>query len=288
MKWIREPLVHFTVLGAVLFLAYAVASDLFAVDEARQIVMDEPAIELLADGWQRQWQRPPTAEELRGLIDARVREEVLYREAQALGLDLNDVVVRRRMVQKMELLSQDLALLADPTDQELRAFFAENPDDYTVPPRISFSHIYFNVDRRGAAVEDDARRVLEEIRSAEPQPDRAPDLGDRFMLAYDYRLQAPAEIQRSFGSGFSEDLLDMQPGWNGPIGSGYGLHLVNITERVESRAPEYEEIRDRLVNDFNRMRRDRANEALYEGLSQGYEIEIDEAAIEARSLVPSR
>jgi len=168
MRWIREPLVHFTALGAVLFLAYAVASDLFAVDGARQIVMDETAIEFLADGWQRQWQRPPTAEELRGLVDARIREEVLYREAQALGLDVNDVVVRRRMVQKMELLSQDLALLADPTDQELRAFFAEHPDDYVVPPRISFSHIYFNVDRRGAAVEDDARRVLEEIRSRRP------------------------------------------------------------------------------------------------------------------------
>jgi hypothetical protein len=205
-----------------------------------------------------------------------------------MGLDVNDIVVRRRMVQKMELLSQDLALLADPTDAELRAFFAENPDDYQVPPRISFSHVYFNIDQRGAAAQDDAIRVLEALRSADPQPVSAPELGDRFMLAYDYRLQAPAEIQRSFGSGFAEDLLDMQPGWNGPIGSGYGLHLVNITERVESRAPEYEEVRDQLVNDFNRIRRDRANEALYEGLSQGYEIEIDEAAIEARALAPGR
>jgi len=288
MKWIREPLVHFAILGAILFLAYAVASDLFAEDQARQIVMDESAIATLADGWERQWQRPPTAEELRGIVDARVREEVLYREAQAMGLDVNDIVVRRRMVQKMELLSQDLALLADPTDAELRAFFAENPDDYQVPPRVSFSHVYFNIDQRGAAARDDAIRVLEALRSADPQPVSAPELGDRFMLAYDYRLQAPAEIQRSFGSGFAEDLLDMQPGWNGPIGSGYGLHLVNITERVESRAPEYEEVRDQLVNDFNRIRRDRANEALYEGLSQGYEIEIDEAAIEARALAPGR
>jgi len=284
MKWIREPLVQFAGLGAVLFLAWAVASDTFAVDESRRIAMNEAEIELLADGWQRQWQRPPTAEELQGLVDARVREEVLYREAQAMGLDVNDMVVRRRMVQKMELLSQDLALLVDPTDQELRAFFAENPDDYTVPPRISFSHIYFNVDRRGTAVVEDAERVLGELRSASPQPERAPDLGDRFMLAYDYRLQAPAEVQRSFGSGFAEELLVTDVGWQGPIGSGYGIHLVNITERVESRVPEYEEVRDRLVNDFNRMRRDRANEALYEGLSEGYTIEIDDAAIEARAL----
>ncbi len=284
MKWIREPLVQFAILGAILFLAYAVASDLFAEDQARQIVIDDAGIEILADGWQRQWQRPPTADELRGLVDARVREEVLYREAQAMGLDVNDVVVRRRMVQKMELLSQDLALLADPTDAELRAFLAENPDDYRVPPRITFSHVYFNLDQRGPAAEEDAVRVLESLRAADPQPARAPELGDRFMLPYDYRLQAPAEIQRSFGSRFAEDLASLEVGWHGPILSGYGLHLVHITERVESRTPEYEEIRDRLVNDFNRVRRDRANEALYEGLSQGYDIEIDEAAIEARAL----
>jgi len=284
MKWIREPLVHFTILGAVLFLAYAVVSDLFAVDQARQIAMGEAEIEFLADGWQRQWQRPPTADELRALVDARVREEVLYREAQAMGLDVNDVVVRRRMVQKMELLSQDLALLVDPTDPELRAFFAENRDDYLVPPRISFSHVYFNADRRGAAVRDDALAVLADLRAADPSPIRAPELGDRFMLAYDYRLLAPAEVQRSFGSSFAEELLGLEMGWQGPIASGYGLHLVNITERVESRVPEYGEVRDRLVMDFNRMRRDRANEALYEGLSEGYAIEIDEAAVERRAL----
>jgi hypothetical protein len=284
MKWVREPLVHFAVLGAVLFLAYAIASDLFAEDQARQIVIDEAAIELLADGWQRQWQRPPTADELRALVDARVREEVLYREAQAMGLDVNDIVVRRRMVQKMELLWQDLALLTDPTDVELRAFFAENQSDYRVPPRISFSHVYFNVDQRGTAARDDAMRVLEVLRAADPPPVRAPELGDRFMLPYDYRLQAPAEIQRSFGSGFASDLENLEVGWHGPIGSGYGLHLVHVVERVESRVPEYEEIRNRLVNDFNRVRRDRANEALYEGLSEGYEIEIDDAAIEARAL----
>ena len=284
MKWLREPLVHFTVLGAVLFTAYAVASGLFAVDQARQIVIGEAEIELLAGRWQRQWQRPPTAEELRALVDARVREEVLYREAQAMGLDVNDVVVRRRMVQKMELLSQDLALLADPTDAELRAFFAEDPEDYRVPPRISFSHVYFNADRRGAAVEDDARRALEQLRAADPPPARGPELGDRFMLAYDYRLQTPAEVQRSFGGGFADALFGLGMGWQGPIASGYGLHLVNITERVESRIPAYEEVRDRLVMDFNRMRRERANKLLYTALSEKYDVEIDEAALETRAL----
>jgi hypothetical protein len=284
MKWLREPLVHFAILGAALFLTYAVASDLFVAGEARRIVIDESEIELLADGWQRQWQRPPTAEELQGLVDARVREEVLYREAQALGLDVNDIVVRRRMVQKMELLSQDLALLADPTDPELRAFFDENREDYLVPPRISFSHVYFNADRRGEAVFEDAERVLAELRVQTPPPSTAPDRGDRFMLAYEYSLRSPQEVQQAFGGRFVQSVFELEPGWHGPVVSGYGVHLVYITDRVESRVPDYGEVRDRLVLDFNRMRRDRANEALYEGLSERYEIEIDDAAIEARAL----
>jgi len=284
LKWTREPLVHFAILGTLLFLTYAVASDLFAVDEAHRVVIDEPEIEFLADRWQRQWQRPPTADELSAMVDARVREEVLYREAQAMGLEQNDVVVRRRMVQKMELLSQDLALLADPTDQELRAYFDENREEYRVPPRISFSHVYFNADRRGEATLGDAERVLAEILAQTPQAAAAPERGDRFMLAYDYSLRTPVEVQQAFGGRFAAEVFELGPGWHGPVISGYGVHLVHITERVESRLPEYEEVRDRLVNDFNRMRSDRAKDALYEGLSERYEIEIDRAALEKRAL----
>jgi hypothetical protein len=206
----------------------------------------------------------------------------LYREALAVGLDQNDVVVRRRMVQKMELLSEDLALLVDPTDRELQAFFRERQQEYRVPPRLSFSHVYFNTDRRGPAAEDDAHRVLEELRAEAPPPARASERGDRFMLQYDYALRTPQEVQQAFGSRFAEALFGLESGWQGPVVSGYGIHLVNIGERVESRIPEYVEIRDRLVTDYNRMRRDRANEALYEGLREGYEVEIDKGALERR------
>jgi hypothetical protein len=177
MKLLREPLGQFVALGIVLFVVYALASDLLASDEARRIAITESEIELLATTWERQWQRAPTAKELHALVDSRVREEVLYREALALGLDRNDVVVRRRMVQKMELLSQDLALLADPTDPELQAFFDENREDYRIPPRVSFSHVYFNADRRGEAVLEDAERVLAEIRAQTPQPTAAGPAG---------------------------------------------------------------------------------------------------------------
>jgi hypothetical protein len=280
MRLLREPLVHFVALGAVLFLVYVVASDVFTSDASRRIEMTASEIQLLAETWQRQWQRPPTEDELRGLVQARVREEVLYREALAVGLDQNDVVVRRRMVQKMELLSQDLALLADPTDQELQAFFQERQEEYRIPPRLSFSHVYFNPDRRGATVEEDARRALARLEAMDPQPPNAPDMGDRFMLRYDYALLTPLEVRQQFGAVFAEALFELEPGWQGPIVSGYGLHLANVRERVDSRIPEYAEIRDRLVTDYNRMRSERAKEALVDGLSADYAVEIDEEALQ--------
>lgn len=284
MKILREPLTQFVVLGLVLFLVYGVASDLFSSDAGRRIELTEAEIGFLAQTFQGQWQRPPTEQELRALVDARIREEVLYREALAVGLDRDDLVVRRRMVQKMELLSQDLALLVDPTDQELQAFFQERQEEYIVPSLVSFSHIYFNLDSRGAAAEEDAQRALAELLTEEPQPRRAPDRGDRFMLQYDYSLLSPLDVQRQFGTQFADALFELEPGWHGPLVSGYGLHLVNVSQRVESRVPEYEEVREQLINDFNRMRRDRANEALYEGLVQGYEIAIDEEALRRAAL----
>jgi len=283
MKLLREPLVQFAILGAVLFGVYAFASDAFSSDEARVIEMSEAEITFLAANWQRQWQRPPTEQELRAIVDARVREEVLYREAVAVGLDVNDLVVRRRMVQKMEMLSQDLALLADPTDTELQTFFDEGPEEYAVPPRLSFSHVYFNVDSRGTAAEEDARAVLADLRARNPTPERAPELGDRFMLQYDYSLRAPVEVQQQFGTHFAEQIFQLEPGWQGPVASGYGIHLVYVGDRVEGRIPELADVRDRVVSDYNRERAQRANTALYEGLRTNYDVVIDEEAL-ARAL----
>jgi hypothetical protein len=285
MKWLKEPLLQFVLLGAALMLVYSLTSDAFADDTSKQITMGADEIELLAATWERQWQRPPTETELRGLVDSRIREEVLYRSAQSMGLDRNDVVVRRRMVQKMELLSQDLATLTDPPEEELQAFFQENQEDYRVPPRVSFRHIYFNLDSRGVAGADSAARaLLERLRSTDPDEIDVSTLGDRFMLAAEYTLRTPIELQRAFGSSFAEVVSELEPGWHGPIGSGYGTHLVEVTARVESGIPEYGQVRERVLVEYERTRRDRANELLLEGLSADYSIEIDEEAIKVRSL----
>ena len=286
--WWKEPLVAFVGLGTVLAGIWVVATGALATDASRAIVVDEGEIELLASTFERQWQRPPTEDELRGLVEARVREEVLYRQALAMGLDRNDVVVRRRMVQKVELLTQDLATMGDPPEEELRAWFTQHAADYRIPPRISFRHVYFNEDRRGAGAEADARALLAAIRSGATTEAQALAEGDRFMLASAYRLRSPDEIAREFGTRFAEALESLEPGWYGPIRSGYGVHLVQVTQREEGRIPEYERVRDRVLTDYQRERRERANELLYEGLRKDYDITIDENALRARTLEARR
>jgi len=274
MKLTSEPLFHFAILGVVLFLVYAVAADRLSSDERTTIRITTSDVELLSATFQRQWQRSPTAGELENLVKARVREEVLYREALAVGLDTNDRVVRRRMVQKMDMLSQDLALLTDPTDSELKAFFDERKEDYRISPQFSFSHIYFNLDRRGDAAEADALELLADLRAQDSPPVRAPERGDRFMLGHEFSRRSSNEVAREFGQQFTDALIELELGWQGPILSGYGLHLVHLDQRIEGRIPNWIEVRDRLVMDFNRIRSDRSKDVLYEGLSAKYEIEI--------------
>jgi hypothetical protein len=277
MKILRDPLAHFVIVGVVLFVVWTIVGDRLESDATRRIEITASDIELLSQTFQRQWQRPPIATELENLVQARIREEVLYREALALGLDQNDMVVRRRMVQKMEMLSQDLALLVDPTDAELEAFYREHSDQYRFPPKLSFSQVYFNRDRRGSAADADARALLAELRARRPAVTRAPERGDRFMLGHDFAAKTPAEVEREFGSGFARTLFELEPGWQGPIESGYGLHLVHVGERTAGREPAMSEIRDRLLLDFNRQRRDRADRALLEGLLDRYEVVVEDS-----------
>ena len=283
MKVLREPLFQFAILGVVFFVVYSVAADRLESRESATIRITASEIELLSATFQRQWQRPPIENELENLVEARIREEVLYREALAVGLDTNDMVVRRRMVQKMEMLSQDLALLADPTDAELQAFFDENREDYRVPPELSFSHIYFNLDSRGNDAENDALEILDELRQQNPPPVLAPERGDRFMLGFEFRDAPPSQVARSFGQQFADALVELEPGWQGPVLSGYGLHLVFLEKRIDGRIPNWTEVRDRLVMDYNRTRSDWARDALYEGLLQKYEVVIEDEAVPTSS-----
>lgn len=276
---LREPLLHFFLIGCIFFVVYYLTrgdGDGQEGDEAVLVSMGD--IERLESLWVERWKRPPTPAELRGLVDDFVREEVLYREALALGLEENDVIVRRRLAQKITFLTQDIAAQMEPSEEDLRSWFAENIAIYEEEPLLSFTHIYFSEDDRGSRAESDATSLLEELSAAEVPPERAPERGDRFMLRNDFRDVTPFEIRREFGTAFGDAVVDLVPGaWRGPIRSSYGVHLVRLHRRTEAEAPNFEEVRDRVEGDWLYEQNKRVDKTYVDALREKYNVTLDDA-----------
>lgn len=268
----REPLVHFLVGGAALFAIYGVFGTKGA--DGRTIVIGRQHLESLSQQFAAQWRRPPTRAELDRLVEGQIREEVLYREGMALGLDRDDTILRRRIGQKMEYLVADTAVPDDPGDVVLRAYFDANRAQYGEAPHVSFTHIYFSVDGRGPRAQADAERVLRELQAA-GAPERAPERGDRFALSFDYASRTTDQVDQEFGGGFGQQILDQPTGaWRGPIRSAYGLHLVRVTEHTPARPAVFEDVRERVITDFVYQHRRDANEAAYRTLRNRYAITV--------------
>lgn len=275
---LKEPLLQFAALGLILLFVYGVLGA-GGRDEGR-IVVTQTDVDRLRTLWMQQWRRLPTAEELKGLVDDFVREEILYREALAMKLDADDPVVRRRLVQKIELLTEDLAGLGAIPEADLVSFFDERRESYRQEALLSFSHVYFNEDQRGRDAARDATRLLARLNR---EPDLAWEpLGDRFLLQRSYTQRRKTEIDQLFGTGFADDLLTAELGrWTGPWRSGYGLHLVRVDGRTDARLPDLAEVRARVEQDFRAETRRQASEQLYSRLKEGYEVVIDARLPEA-------
>ncbi len=272
MKWLREPLLHFLALGAGLFLLYNAVNG--PAEEADLIEITTGLVEQLVQGFQKTWQRPPTAAELDGLIDDRIREEIFYREALAMGLDRDDTIVRRRLRQKMEFISEDIAALVEPTESDLAVYLEEHADAFRRPSRVSFRHVYLNRDRRGESALADAERLLAELEEAADVD--VSTLGDPLLLPSDYESLPEDEVAKLFGRDFATRLAEVPSGrWVGPVESGYGLHLVHVSERWESELPELDEIRDVVAREWAVVRRAETAEAFYESLRQRYEVSVE-------------
>jgi len=274
MRWFREPLLHFLILGAALFWLAGALGDP-ANGRPDRIVLTAGDVEQLGAGFERTWQRPPSEEELAGLLEDRVREEIFYREALALGLDRDDTIVRRRMRQKMEFLSEDLAA-AEPSDADLERWLAANREAFRQEPRVAFRQVYLSRDRRGEAVRADALRLLAELRAADADLDPAAQ-GDPLPLPAESDALSASEVSRLFGGAFSARLFELAAGrWEGPVESAYGLHLVFVRERVEGRDPALAEVREAVAREWLADRRQQAREDFYRDLRSRYEVEIAE------------
>jgi hypothetical protein len=268
LSLLREPLLHFAALGAALFALFAWQRGPIA-ERPERIVVEPARIEQLALGFERMWQRPPDDAELAGLIEDWVREEIFYREALALGLDRDDTIVRRRMRQKLEFLSEDLADVAEPSDADLERWLAEHAEDHRVEPRVALRQVYLSRERRGAAAEADAAALLARLR-ADGTADVA---GDASLLPASLPPSTPREVARHFGDDFAAAVLELEPGrWAGPVESTFGLHLVLLEAREEGRMPALAEVREAVANDWRAARRAEANEAFYQSLRSRYEV----------------
>lgn len=267
---LREPLVHFVLLGAAIFLLHARLSG-EAVPGEGQIVVSPGTVEHLAALFGRTWQRPPTRQELEGLVDDYVREEVAYREGVKLGLDQDDTIIRRRIRQKLDFVADDLAAPTAATDAELAAYLAEHPDAYRLDANISFRHVFVDPARPGGNAAEEAARLLQTLRSDASAAWH--ELGDRTLLEPQYEQVARRIVVDVFGEQFAAALFAAETQtWQGPVTSQYGEHLVCVDAKTPGRMPELKEVRDAVLRDWEHQRRVELTEQFYQGLLDRYEV----------------
>ena len=246
-KWGRllsEPLLHFLIVGAVLFGVYHLTNnDPQAAVDTQTIELTQNDVRQLAVTWLAQGQPQLTPDELRALVDQKVTEEILFREAVALGLDRDDEIIKRRLAQKMDFLVADLATMNEPSDAELREWFSKNADRFVLPAHMNFRHLYFSPDKRGDGARDAAAAALVVLAG---KPEDAPEVAsvaDPFMFQNYYGDSTPEQMAKAFGPDFAATLFKTARGsWQGPVLSGYGWHLVWIDSIEPGRVPAFDEV----------------------------------------------
>lgn len=261
LRLLREPLVYFLFAGASLFwLAPHLGSD------AQRIVVTEAELDRLSSQWQAQMGNAPSDAELAALAEQWIREEIYYREAKAMGLDDDDIIIRRRLAQKLTFLTEDLSADETPRQEDLEAYYREHADRYSEPQRLSFAHRYYSRERREDAAAD-ATADLAAMGDGEAPP------GDPFMLQRQYSDRSERQIGELFGQEFAANVMELPAGvWQGPVRSAYGWHLVKVERRRPARQPDFREVAERVAADYRQQRRLQANEDYYAGLRARYEI----------------
>ena len=274
-KLLQEPLVHFILLGALIFTGFK----FFSNNESSQpgtIVVTQGKVESLVTGFTRTWQRPPTPEELNGLIRDYVREEVYAREAMALGLDREDTVIRRRLRQKLEFISESVAAQTTPTDAELQKYLEAHPEKFRVERQFTFRQVFLDPQRHGVNLNRDAAQLFIQLQQAGTDGNISL-FGDPFLLDQEYKRVPTGEVSKQFGEKFAARLGDLLLGqWQGPIESGYGTHLVLVTDRDEGRMPLLKEVRDVVKLEWSNAQRSETNEKFYQALLKRYTVTVED------------
>ena len=283
----KEPLIQFLIIGAAIYGAYA----MFATPEEdfrdTLVHVDSNRINAFISEWESRWNRPPTREEIDGLIQSYIKEDVLYRQAVAMGLNEDDPITRRRMAQKLEFLTSDLAMMVQPAEGALEQYFADNSEAYRAPDLMTFSQVFFDPDSREDSTLEDAAEALLKLQAAGAPTEESMQMGDGFMLQSDFVSVTATEAARQMGTGFVEAVVLLEPGsWHGPVLSGYGVHLVYIYSYEKSPPAEFEDVQAAVLENWQFEQREQFNADFLENLKTRYEIVIDEIPAERILLRP--
>ena len=275
---VKEPLFHFLLIGLALFLLYEWQRPVAQVMD-NEIFVTSADVTRLLSGFEQTWQRPPTELEMNGVIENFVCDEIYYREARALGLDQDDVVVRRRLRQKLEFIMEDVASQVEPSDEELTAFMARSPEKYMFEPKFSFHQVYLDPTVRGEQLENDITGLLTQLNKDHSDAQKHIPLSDPSLLPPQVNRSTRSAVVANFGETFVQSLEEVAPGsWSGPIESSLGTHLVLLLDYQEEHLPALAEIRKSVRNDWLMRRRDDYAEKSYRGLREGYRVTVESPA----------
>jgi peptidyl-prolyl cis-trans isomerase C len=288
-RWFREPLLHFLLIGAALFaIYYYINRGRIGIEPSKQIIVSLDDLRVMETYFESQWHRPPTPAEFQAMVEDKIREEVLYREGLAMGLDKDDTIVKRRMAQKMQFLAEDVAAAHEPSTDELKAWFDKNSQKFALPSRYSFRHLYFSPDKRGKKAQGDAADALARIAGQPENSSFAASVGDRFMFQDYYGDRTPSAIAKEFGPQFAVALEKLKPGsWQGPVESGYGWHLVFVDTVIPGRIAAFEEIEPDVKIAWLGEQKSAAWQKAYAEMRAKYSVMLPAAPSEAAQAPPA-
>jgi hypothetical protein len=274
---LKEPLFHFFVLGVFVYVLYGLFASFENEPAENTIVVTKGEIDWMKDTWTKRWNRPPTYAELEGLIDQHIEESIFYQEALKMGLDQNDVIIRRRLAQKLKFLQEDLLKPGEPSEEELKDYFIENISIYSSDEVITLTQIFYDPDKRGSITLQDAENDKSRLTEMDIDDIDPKIFGDYFMLQNYYPGRSQQDIAKLFGSEFARNVMSLEPDkWHGPVLSGYGTHLVYVTDRIEPVESKFEDVRDLVLEDWRVDQQEKMNQLFAEGVIARYTVIIED------------
>jgi len=274
-KLLREPLLHFLLIGVGLFFLFSQLNTNEEKQDREKIIIAKSKIDALTTAFLRERGRAPVADEIQNLLENDIRQEVLYREALMMGLDKDDAIIRRRLSLKMLYLFEDLAVFDEPSDEVLQVFLEAHPAKFTIPAILSFYQVYLDPKEHPDKLREDAQTLLRILNHTNIK--EAIELGDRSLLSYAFSKRRESDVLKLFGDTFAQRLFEAKTdSWQGPFESAYGKHFVYIYEKSEAYFPLLEQIKERVLQEYKRVKQHENNEVFYKSVRDRYEINIDD------------